>query len=57
MNTTLSAGIRYDLEIIPISSSRYNQPLLAITPGTRLGVYDITAPLGEGPSTRPEDFT
>ena len=33
----------------PARRSRpYNSSHLALTPGTRLGVYEITAPIGEG---------
>ena len=29
-------------------AARYNRGSMPLTPGTRLGVYQITAPLGEG---------
>src|ERR1700730_18291154 len=39
----LQAGL-----IVSAHADRYNPHRLALTPGTRLGVYDITAQIGEG---------
>ncbi len=33
---------------LPRDAKRYTSGHLALTPGTRLGVYEITAPIGEG---------
>jgi hypothetical protein len=40
-------GVKQELSVA-LLFGRYNSPALALAPGAHLGVYDITAPIGEG---------
>ena len=41
-------GVRQELTSSALRSGAYTHVNLALSPGTRLGAYEITAPIGEG---------
>lgn len=36
------------INVLPPGTRRQIRPLVGLTPGTRLGVYEVTAQIGEG---------
>ncbi len=53
MNVTAAATIAHRVECLPqlrpaVPSRLYNQQRVSLTPGSRLGPYEIVAPLGAG---------